>query len=152
LPLSALPSDPAEPTASELNRLLEISTRLTGLNETLRNELADSRRNSAELQSMLMTSRAELEQLKRELGPLRTHSTELLQAAENSEQELNGLRTALRQAETSLTSLEQSWSAYRTETELKLTRYERRTRIYKYGVIAGIVLALGGWTAFAVRR
>jgi chromosome segregation ATPase len=147
-PLSALPPEPEQ----ELSRLLEISTRLTALNEQLRRELEDSRKNSAELQRMLETSKAELEALKSEFSPFQTHSTELLQAARNSERELSGLRTALRQAESSLMSLEGSWAAYRSETSQQLAASKRRTRFYQYGFIAGLILSLAGWTAFAVTR
>jgi septal ring factor EnvC (AmiA/AmiB activator) len=151
-PLCALPADLNEAPLNELNRLLEISTRLTALNETLRNELSSSKQNSLELQHMLTTSKTELEQLRSELIPLRIHSAELLQSALNSERELNGLRTALKQAETSLLNLEQSWETYRNETEHRITALERRSRFWKYGFFTALILSISGWTAFAVSR
>jgi hypothetical protein len=49
-------------------------------------------------------------------------------------------------------NLEQSWESYRSETEHRIAGSERRTRFYKYALIAGLILSLAGWTAFAVRR
>jgi multidrug resistance efflux pump len=133
-------------------RLLEISTELTRLNETLRNELSGSRQNSAELQTMLETSKTELDLLKRDLEPLRTHSTELLITAVNSQRELNGLKTALKQAETSLRNSELSWSAYRSEAEQRIRRLERNKRWYAGLLIGSLTAAAAGWTAFALGR
>jgi chromosome segregation ATPase len=154
-PLFSLPSDqdpPAANSSSELTRLREISTRLSEINETLRNELADSKQSSVELSNMLETSRNEFEQLKTELTPLRDRSTELLNAALRSEQELNGLRTALRKAESSLMSLEQSWESYRSGAEQRIRRLERNKRWYIGLIIGSLAAAAGGWTAFAVSR
>ncbi|MDR0689964.1 MAG: hypothetical protein LBG08_06845 [Spirochaetaceae bacterium] len=139
-------------SGSELTRLLEISTRLSEINETLRQELSDSKQNSTALSSMLETSRNELEQLKGELGPLRNRSAALLNAAEQSERELNGLRTALRKAERSLTSLEHSWETYRTGAEQRIARLERNRRWYVGLIIGSLAAAAGGWTAFALSR
>jgi hypothetical protein len=52
-PLFPLPSNPGqtEDFGNELSRLLEISEKLSEVNETLRNELAGSRQNSNELQT-----------------------------------------------------------------------------------------------------
>jgi chromosome segregation ATPase len=136
----------------ELTRLLEISARLSELNEQLKNELEGSRKSSSELLNMLEASKRELEELRKELTPLRKDSTELLSRAEISGQELNELRTALRKAESSLTSLDASYGAYRMAAEARITRLERSGRWYKYAVIAAAVLAAGGWTAFAVAR
>ena len=155
----ALPSDPAGSgdnstgsSQNELSRLIGISTRLAELNERLRTELADSRRNSAELSNTLGASKTELDTLKAELEALRQTSTALLNRAELSNQELNGLREALRRAESSLTSLEQSFGAYRMTAESRIARLERSGRLFKYGFIAAAVLAVGGWTAFAIGR
>jgi chromosome segregation ATPase len=155
----ASPSDPAGNetnstgnSRNELSRLIEISTRLAGLNERLRTELADSRRNSAELSNMLGASKTELDTLRAELEALRLTSTGLLNKAELSNQELNGLREALRRAESSLTSLEQSFGAYRMTAESRIAHLERSGRVFKYGFIAAAVLGIGGWTAFALSR
>jgi septal ring factor EnvC (AmiA/AmiB activator) len=153
-PLAGLPSDPpdAGTEAGALSRLLEISTRLGELNEALRNELENSRRNSAELSATLETSRRELDQLKAELEPLRMNSTQLLETARNSTRELNGLREALRKAESSLMSLELSWEAYRISAESRIAALERRTRIYRWALIAAGLTAAGGWTAWLIKN
>jgi septal ring factor EnvC (AmiA/AmiB activator) len=147
LPLYALPS---EPPAPELTRLLEISTRLSELNEQLRNELDGSRRNSTELSAMLEKSRNELERLKAELEPLRNNSTALQTTALRSERELNGLRIALRKAETSLMNLEISYSAYRKTTESQLTQIKKNNRVFRYITIGVSITAIAGWTAFGI--
>jgi chromosome segregation ATPase len=141
---------PGETWEQDLTRLLEISARLSGLNERLRIELEDSRKNSTELLATLETSRNELEQLRQELAPLRRNSLELLSRAEKSEQELSGLKSALRKAESSLVSLDLSYGAYKTTAEARITRLERSGRWLKYAVIGALALAVGGWTAFAV--
>jgi chromosome segregation ATPase len=146
-PVYGLPGE--EP---ELTRLLDISTRLSELNERLRSELEDSRKSSTELLATLETSRSELEQLKQELTPLRNSSMELLTRAERSEQELSGLRAALRKAESSLVSLDVSYGAYKTAAEARIRRLERSGRWMKYAVIGLAIFAAGGWTAFAVTR
>jgi predicted nucleic acid-binding Zn-ribbon protein len=133
-------------------RLIEISTRLGEINGRLRNELEDSRKNSAELSNMLRTSKTELDGLRIELEALRTTSTGLLSKAELSNQESSGLREALRKAEFSLTSLEGSFGAYRTAAEARIASLEKSGRFFKYGFFAGTLLALGGWTAFALSR
>jgi septal ring factor EnvC (AmiA/AmiB activator) len=147
LPLYASPPDPSAP---ELTRLLEISTRLSELNEQLRNELDSSRRNSTELSTMLEKSRNELERLKAELEPLRNNSTALQTTASRSEQELNGLRTALKKAETSLMNLEISYSAYKKTTESQLSQIKKINRVFRYLTIGIGVTAIAGWTAFGV--
>jgi chromosome segregation ATPase len=157
-PLSGLPSDsPAPPpetgsAQSELARLLEISTRLSAINETLRNELENSRRSSTALSGTLETSRRELEQLRAELDGLRTTSTQLLAAARNSESELNGLREALKKAESSLMSLELSWEAYKTAAETRIARLERRAVFYRWSLAAVIVIAASGWAAYGISQ
>jgi predicted nucleic acid-binding Zn-ribbon protein len=131
-------------------RLTEISARLSEINGRLRSELEDSRKNSAELSNMLTTSKRELDGLKTELESLRKTSTGLLSKAELSNQESSGLREALRKAESSLTSLEQSFGTYRTAAEARISYLEKSGRFFKYGFFAGALLALGGWTAFAL--
>jgi chromosome segregation ATPase len=135
-----------------LSRLTEISTRLAALNERLRSELEDSRKNSAELRDTLGRSRSELDGLKTELETLRRTSQELLSRAETSNQELEGLRTALTKAESSLTSLELSFASYRMTAEARIAYLEQSGRFFKYGFFAALLLALGGWTAFALSR
>jgi hypothetical protein len=81
---------------------------------------------------------------------LRNNSTALLTAALKSERELNELRAALRKAETSLMSLELSYSTYRTETESRLARTDKTSRVFRYLAISLGAAALAGWTAFAV--
>jgi hypothetical protein len=155
----ASPSEPAGTgnssggnSLNEVSRLIEISARLGEINGRLRSELEDSRKNSAELSNMLKASKTELDGLRIELEALRTASTGLLNKAELSSQESNGLREALMKAESSLTSLEGSFGAYRMAAEARITRLERSGRFFKYGFFAGAILALGGWTAFALGR
>jgi chromosome segregation ATPase len=150
-----LPSDsepPDENSQDALSRLSRISTRLAELNERLRTELEDSRKSSLELQDMLGRSKIELDGLKTELEALRRTSQELLTRAETSNQELEELRTALTRAESSLTSLEQSFASYRMTAEARIAYLESRGRLFKYGFFAASLLALGGWTAFALSR
>ena len=131
-----------------LNRLIEISTQLSTLNERLRIELQDSRQSSRELQSMLEASRKELETLRGELETLHSSSTELLTKAENSQTELAALRTALRKAESSLMSLELSFEAYRESAERRIDTLAKQGRLWKWGCIGAGVLAAGFGTAF----
>ncbi|MDR1618643.1 MAG: hypothetical protein LBS06_06305, partial [Treponema sp.] len=113
-PVFSLPDSETETeTGDELSRLLEISTRLVSLNEKLRNELADSKKNSAELSNMLLSSKGELDNLRKELEDLRKTSAALMSGAENSNRESDGLRTALTKAGNSLRNLEQSFENYR---------------------------------------
>jgi chromosome segregation ATPase len=147
LAVSALSLEVPDP---ELTRLLEISTKLVELNEQLRNELDNSKRNSTELSRMLETSKNELELLKAELEPLRLNSTALRTTALNSEPELNALRSALNKAGTSLTNLETSYSSYRTETESQLTRVKNQNRLLRYTALALGTTTLSGWLAFAL--
>jgi hypothetical protein len=151
--LFSSPSGPSESktdSGNELSRLIGISTRLAELNETLRTELAGSRKNSTELSAMLAASKTEAEELRTELERLRLTSTELLSSAEISNQESDGLKAALTKAGTSLASLELSFGAYRTAAEARITRLERRGRFTAYGFIISAVLALGGWAAFGI--
>jgi len=135
-----------------LNRLIEISAQLSTLNAKLQNELQDSKRNSRELQTMLETSRKELEGLRQELTELHNTSGELLNKAENSQMELTALQEALRKAESSLMSLELSFSAYRETAENRINKLENENRLWKWGCIAAGVLAAGFGAAFLVGR
>ena len=135
-----------------LNRLIEISNQLSTLNGKLQSELQDSRQNSHELQSMLETSRQELERLKLELKVLQSSSTELLNAAENSQTELTALGTALKKAESSLMSLELSFTAYREASERKISTLSREKLLWKLGCIGAGVLAAGLGTVVLLGR
>jgi predicted RNase H-like nuclease (RuvC/YqgF family) len=148
--LSGTGNEPAGNSGNELPRLIEISTRLAELNGKLRTELADSRKNSQELLNTLGESRKELEDLRNELENLRRASTGLLSSAETSSQESEALKSALTKAESSLRNLEASFSAYRMTAEGRIARLEKSRTVLKYGIIIGAVLAIGGWTAFAV--
>ena len=146
-------------SGNALNRLLEISTQLSTLNEKLQNELSDSRLNSRELQNMLEASKLELEELRLELGSLKQElkvlqntSAELLIAAENSQSELAGLQTALRKAESSLMSLELSFADYRETAEKRISVLTREKRLWKWGCIIAGVLAAGCGTALLAVR
>jgi uncharacterized coiled-coil DUF342 family protein len=143
-------SGTGEETGNELSRLLEISARLSSLNEKLRNELADSRKNSAELSNMLLSSKGELETLRKELEDLRKTSAALTSGAENSNRESDGLRAALTKAGSSLRSLEQSFENYRMHAEARMAYLEGRGRFLKYGLAGTLVLALSGWIAFGI--
>jgi chromosome segregation ATPase len=147
LPLSALSLELPDP---ELTRLLEISTKLSELNEQLRNELDSSRKNSTELSRMLETSKNELDLLKAELEPLRLNSQALRNTALNSEPELNALKAALKKAGTSLTSLESSYSTYRTAAESQLTKIKNNNRLLRYTAVTLGITTLSGWLAFGL--
>jgi chromosome segregation ATPase len=152
-PVFSLPSDSEPPdrnSQNALSRLTEISTRLADLNERLRNELDDSRKSSLELRNTLEQSRIELDGLRAELEILRRTSTELSGRAEILNQESEELRTALTKAENSLMNLEQSFASYRMAAEARIAHLERNGRFLKYGLIVSALLALSGWTAFAV--
>jgi len=146
-------------SAAALNRLIEISAQLSTLNGRLQNELQDSRRSSRELQTMLETSRkeleglrGELETLKQELAALHSTSAELLTKEENSQTELAALREALRKAESSLTSLELSFAAYRETAESRINSLERENRLWKWGCIAAGILAAGFGAALLIGK
>lgn len=143
--------DTATISETELSRLVEISTRLARLNETLRNELEGSKRNSGELARTLESSKAELEELKKELENLRTTSNELVHSAENSATESGELRKALSKAESSLASLEASFKSYRIAAETKIARLERKVTLARIAIIILGAIAVGGWTAFTVQ-
>ncbi|QQO09201.1 hypothetical protein [Breznakiella homolactica] len=153
LPVFSLPQEPAgngTNSGNELSRLIGISTRLSELNETLRNELEDSRKSSAELLNTLGKSKEELDGLRNELESLRVTSTELLNRAETSSRESAELREALRKAEISLASLEQSFGAYRIAAEARIESLDRSRRFLKTACIAAAAFALGGWVAFGI--
>jgi septal ring factor EnvC (AmiA/AmiB activator) len=150
-PLFSLPdSGTGTEAGNELSRLLEISTRLSSLNEKLRNELADSKKNSAELSNMLLSSRGELENLRKELEDLRKTSAALMSEAENSNRESDGLRAALTKAGNSLRNLEQSFENYRIYAEARIAYLEGQGRFLKYGLAGALVLTLSGWIAFGI--
>jgi len=144
-------------SGNELSRLIEISTRLGTLNETLRLELSDSLKNSEELALTLESSRTEIEALRSELASLRSDlassretSMALAESAAISEKESLALRVSLERAQTSLRSLEASWGAYRTGAEEKIRSLESarfRSRIITATLAA---VALAGWTFFAM--
>ena len=160
--LWALNSSEAESKGNSGNaliRLIEISTQLSNLNARLQNELQDSRRSSRELQTMLETSRKELEGLKQELGTLKQElealsstSAELSIKAENSQMELNVLQEVLKKAESSLMSLELSFNAYRDTAQAKISSLEKENRLWRWGCIAAGILAAGIGTAFMIGR
>jgi len=142
-PASSWPQAAAAPSpvsTSELARLAEISTRLEALNERLRNELADSKRNSSELAALLGSSRLELEALRSELESSRRISTELGERAASSASESTALRTALTKADDSLRSLESSFEAYRRAAEARIRKVE-------LGRAAAVAAAAAGWLA-----
>jgi len=139
-------------SGSTLNRLTEISTQLSALNERLQSELQDSRQNSMELETMLEASKKELGELRRELEALQTNSTGLLSAAENSLTELNGLQAALRKAESSLMSLELSFAAYRQASQRMISSLQRQNRLWKWGCAAAGILAAGFGTAILMGK
>lgn len=144
------PTTTETPSDSELSRLIEISTRLGRLNETLKSELEGSRKNSTELENTLSASRIELDKLKTELESLRSTSTELEQSVTRSQRESDGLKTALMKAETSWQSLELSFTAYKTEAERQLSGLEASRNRWRGGFFIAAALALGGWAVFAL--
>lgn len=130
-------------SASELERLAEISTRLSLLNERLKTELEDSRRSSGELAALLESSRLELEALRLELEASRTTSTGLALRAESSERDSSSLREALTKAQDSLESSATSFEAYRRAAEARLRRAERGKRLLALAAASGWAAALG---------
>jgi chromosome segregation ATPase len=134
-----------ENSGSGLSRLHGILTRLGELNETLRKELGDSRKNSEELRLTLERLKTELDALRPELETLRRTSAELSNKAGNSEKELTALQEALTKAESSLTSLEQSFASYRQTAELRIADLEKEKKRWRVGFIAASVLAVGGF-------
>ena len=135
-----------------LNRLIEISTQLSALNEKLQNELQISRQSSSELQNMLKASRKELDELKTELEVLRETSVLLLTKAENSQMELTDLLLVLRKADSSLMSLDLSFTAYKQTAEKQIKNLNREKTLWKWGCIAAGGLAAGFGTAFLISR
>ncbi|MDR1252832.1 MAG: hypothetical protein LBK62_11820 [Treponema sp.] len=129
---------------NELSRLIEISNQLVDLNEKLRSELEDSRKNSKSLQDTLGKSKEELDALRTELEHLRTASTALLNTQEKSQTDLALLQTALTKAESSLTSLEQSFAAYRQTAELQIARLEKARGGWRVAFLAACGAALAG--------
>ena len=157
LPLELMPQETeaagtAPHSESTLNRLIEISTQLLQLNEKLEYELTRSRQNSYELESLLHTSRAEIDVLREALEVSLQTSNMLQNAAENSLVELNSLAAALRIAESSLTNLEHSFAGYRKTAENKIVSLQRRNRLLKWGCIAAGVLVAGFGAAAAASR
>jgi septal ring factor EnvC (AmiA/AmiB activator) len=154
LPLYSLESGPTgsgSVSENELSRLIEISNQLADLNERLRNELEDSRKNSKSLQDTLGKSKEELDSLRAELEHLRAASTALLNTQEESQTDLALLQTALTKAESSLTSLEQSFAAYRQTAELRIARLEKARGGWRIAFWAACGAALAGTiTAAAV--
>ena len=141
-----------ESSENVLNRLIGISNQLSTLNGRLQSELQDFRRNSRELQTMLETSRMELDVLRQELEVLHSSSTELLTKAESSQTESAELRATLRKAESSLLSLDLSFEAYRKTAEGRIKNLERDSKLWKWGCIAAGVLAIGFGAAYAAGR
>jgi septal ring factor EnvC (AmiA/AmiB activator) len=154
LPLFSLESEVQESgngSESELSRLLEISNQLAALNERLKNELEDSRKNSQSLRDTLGKSKEELDVLRAELQRLRAASTALLNTQEESLTDLTLLQTALMKAEFSLTNLEQSFAAYRQTAELRIAGLEKSRKVWRIAFfsICGAAL-VSGITAAAV--
>lgn len=144
------PSSAGKNYETELLRLTEISTRLGKLNELLRNELENSRKNSSALETRLIESKTELEQLRAELEALQTSSIELRMNAETSLQESAQLKDSLQKTESSLQSLEQSFSAYKQAAEQELNRLEQSRNRYRLFLVIAGTLAVTGWTAFGL--
>lgn len=135
---------------NELSQLTEISTRLGKLNEMLRNELENSRKNSSELEMRLTESKTELELLRTELEALQTRSIELRQHVAISLEESTQLKDSLQKTESSLKSLEQSFSEYKQAAEQELNRLEQSRNRYRLLTIIAGTLALSGWAAFSL--
>ena len=147
LPLYSLESGPTvsgSVSENELSRLIEISNQLADLNGRLRNELEDSRKNSKSLQDTLGKSKEDLDALRAELELLRAASTALLSTQEESQMDLALLQTALTKAESSLTSLEQSFAAYRQTAELRIARLEKARGGWRIAFLAACGAALAG--------
>jgi uncharacterized membrane-anchored protein YhcB (DUF1043 family) len=153
-PVFSLDSVPVPQTNSserELSRLIEISSQLTLLNEKLRNELEDSRKNSLDLRNTLEKSKNELDELREELEALRTASAALLNTQNESQTDLTALQAALTKAGNSLASLEQSFAAYKIQAELQIGRLEKTNRIWKWGC-AALGVTAAGFAAWGITR
>jgi chromosome segregation ATPase len=129
---------------NELSRLIEISNQLADLNGRLRNELEDSRKNSKNLQDTLRKSKEELDALRAELEYLQTASTALLNTQEESQTDLTLLQAELTKAGSSLTSLEQSFAAYRQTAELRIARLEKARKVWRVAFLTACSAALAG--------
>ena len=140
---SSQAGEPRRISASELERLAEISRRLSLINERLKTELEDSRRSSEDLAALLESSRRELEALRLELEASRTISTGLASRAESSERDSASLREALTRAQVSLESSTTSFEAYRRAAEARLRRAERGKRLLALAAASGWAAALG---------
>jgi chromosome segregation ATPase len=152
-PLSASEPEPPQTVTisqSEFSRLIEISSQLSALNERLRSELADSRRTSKSLRDTLAKSSTELDGLKAELEHLRRASTGLSRTRDNSLTDLTLLQGALTVADSSLTSLEQSFAAYRQWAEVRIASLEKSRGRWRVAGIAAIAVALAGGVTAAV--
>ncbi len=135
---------------NELLQLSEISTKLAKLNERLKSELENSRKNSSELEIRLSESKTELEQLRAELETLRNSSNELRQSAEISLQESVQLKDSLQKTESSLESLEQSFNDYKLKAEQELNRLEQSRKRYRFLAMLMATLAVSSWAAFGL--
>jgi chromosome segregation ATPase len=142
---------PAEQSyENELLRLTEISMQLGRLNELLRNELENSRKNSSDLENRLKASKTELEQLQAELKTLQSSLIELRLNATTSLQESKQLKDSLQKTEDSLQNLEQSFNDYKTAAEQELKRLEQSRNRYQLFLLIAGTLAVSGWTAFGL--
>lgn len=135
---------------NELLRLTEISMQLGRLNERLKNELENSRKNSSELENRLKASKTELEQLQAELKALQSSLIELRLNVTTSLQESKQLKDSLQKTEDSLQSLEQSFNNYKTAAEQELKRLEQSRNRYRLLLIIAGTFAVSGWSAFGL--
>ncbi len=138
-------------SASELERLSEISTRLASLNERLRTELEASRRSLSELGDSLAISTRELGTLRLELKESRRNSSELVSTAESSARESIALREALTRAEDSLKSSEASFEGYRRTAESRMLALSAGRLGLVSLAVSGWIAALAAVLAFALR-
>ena len=135
-PVTVLAEDPAtqnyEVSNQEMNRLLEIWTRLEALNEQLQNELAVSKGNLQQLQNELASLSEELAKLRIELGELKNQ-------LEQSQTESVQLKAELQRVDNYLTNSEKSFGEYKAAVEAQISKFKRQ-RVWALGI--GILIGL----------
>jgi hypothetical protein len=102
---------------SEVERLISLSLRLDVIDAKLSTELATSKKSSDGLQVTLESLSAEAETLKSELADSRRICITLVSRAETSEAESLQLREALERSEQSMQSFDRSWREYKDAAE-----------------------------------
>jgi chromosome segregation ATPase len=126
-PVGLYGEEPAALPSSELlRRAVELSRELRRLNTEQVRELSASRELSERLQN--------------ELEALRNELSEAQALTGTSQAELTAVSDLLRTAREELTNLKQSWESLSEEAK----RADRRTKVYRWAAIAGLIIGGGG--------